>query len=57
VENSPQSPEMEKFNSALRQVLQASKSDLKRLLAKDAESKVGKPKRGPKPHRVTATKL
>jgi hypothetical protein len=40
---------MEAFNSALRQVLEASKSDLKRLLAKDAASKVGKPKRGPKP--------
>jgi hypothetical protein len=49
VEKSAHSPEMETFNSALRQVLQASKLDLKKMLEKDASDKVGKPKRGPKP--------
>jgi hypothetical protein len=51
VEKSEQSPEMERFRDALREVLQVSKSDLKLMLAKDKADKAGKPKRGPK--RVT----
>jgi hypothetical protein len=43
------SPEMDRFNTALRQVLSVSKTDLKRLLAEDNIAKAGKAKPGPKP--------
>jgi len=37
------------FQSALRSVLQVSKSDLNRMLAEEKIANRGKPKRGPKP--------
>ena len=43
------SPEMERFNQALHQILQTPKSELTRLLAEEKEAKVGKTKPGPKP--------
>jgi hypothetical protein len=46
---SQKSPEMDRFNTALRQVLRVSKSDLNRLLAEDKADKAGKVKPGPKP--------
>jgi len=42
-------PEMTRFNDALRQVMSVSKSELNRRLEADRQAKVGKPKRGPKP--------
>jgi hypothetical protein len=44
-----ESPEMAKFNDALRVVMQVSKGDLKELLAKEKAANADKPKRGPKP--------
>lgn len=44
-----ESPEMQRFNSALQQILQVPKTELKRLLAEDKVSKMGKTKPGPKP--------
>ncbi len=44
------STEYERFNSALKQVLQVSKTDLKQMLAEEKLASAGKPKRGPKPH-------
>jgi len=44
-----QSPEMYRFNGALRSVLQVSKTDLKQMLADEKQANAGKPKRGPKP--------
>ena len=49
VENRSKSPEMKRFDDALRRVLRVTKAELKELLAQDEASKVGKPKRGPKP--------
>jgi hypothetical protein len=43
-----QSPEMTEFNEALRSVMQVSKEDLKKLLAKEKAANADKPKRGPK---------
>jgi len=43
------SPEMDRFNSALRQILQVPKSELNRMLAEEKKSKLGKTKTGPKP--------
>jgi hypothetical protein len=47
-----ESPDMERFNAALRQVLKATKDDLKRLLASDEAKASVKQKRGPKPKRA-----
>ena len=44
-----ESSEMDRFNEALRQVVQVSKEDLKTLLAKDKSDRAGEKKRGPKP--------
>jgi hypothetical protein len=52
VENTSKSPEMKRFDDALRRVLRVTKAELKELLAQDEASKVGKPKRGPKPKHV-----
>jgi hypothetical protein len=49
VEKSAQSPEMDRFNTALKQVMRVSKEDLKEILAKEKAANSGKPKRGPKP--------
>jgi hypothetical protein len=43
------SPEMTRFNDALRQILQVPKAELNRLLAEEKASKKGKTKPGPKP--------
>jgi hypothetical protein len=45
----PQSPEMDRFNAALRQVLQVPKKELSRLLAEEKTAKAGKPKPGTRP--------
>jgi hypothetical protein len=49
------SAEHSKFNAALRQVLQTSKSDLDRMLAEEKIAKQGKPKPGPKPKHPSAS--
>jgi len=49
VEKSAQSPEMLRFNDALRQVMQVSKEDLNKILAQEKTANADKPKRGPKP--------
>jgi hypothetical protein len=43
------STEYGRLQSALRSVLQVSKSDLNQMLAEDKIANQGKPKRGPKP--------
>jgi hypothetical protein len=42
-------PNSAMFESALRQVLRVSKTDLNRMLAEEKKANEGKPKRGPKP--------
>lgn len=42
-------PEMARFNDALRQVMQVSKGDLQRLLHDDKAVQATRQKRGPKP--------
>jgi hypothetical protein len=49
VENAPRSPEMKNFDEALRRVLRVSKAELNKRFAEEEASKVGQPKRGPKP--------
>ena len=44
-----ESPEMSRFNAALRQVMRVSKDDLNRLLAEDKETPLVPQKRGRKP--------
>jgi hypothetical protein len=44
-----ESPEMLRFNDALRQAMQVSKADLKRLLAQDKVTPLVPQKRGRKP--------
>ena len=44
-----ESPEMSRFNDALRQAMQVSKADLKRLLAEDKVTPLVPQKRGRKP--------
>jgi hypothetical protein len=46
---SKKSVQYEAFESALRTVLQVSKSDLSRMLADEKIANADKPKRGPKP--------
>jgi len=43
------SPEYTRFDSAMKQILQVSKTDLNRMLAEEKAANAGKPKRGPKP--------
>jgi hypothetical protein len=40
---------MDRFNTALKQVMRASKEDLKEILAREKAANADKPKRGPKP--------
>jgi hypothetical protein len=42
-------PEMARFNDALRQVMQVSKGDLQRLLHNEKAVEATRQKRGPKP--------
>jgi hypothetical protein len=44
-----------RFSSALRRVLQVSKSDLNQMLADEKRANAGKPKRGPKPKHSSAS--
>jgi hypothetical protein len=44
-----------RFSSALHRVLQVSKSDLNQMLADEKHANAGKPKRGPKPKRSSAS--
>ena len=48
MEKSEQSPEMDRFRSALKSVMQVSKEDMKEILAKEKAANADKPKRGPK---------
>lgn len=48
-------PEMQRFNDALRSVLQVSKADLNQMLEAERLAKVGKPKPGPKPKTSSAS--
>jgi hypothetical protein len=48
-EKSHRSPEMANFEDALRQIMQVSKEDLKKIQAEEEAEKADKPKRGPKP--------
>jgi hypothetical protein len=48
-DNNHDSPEMVRFNDALRQAMQVSKADLKRLLAEDKVTPLVPQKRGRKP--------
>ena len=43
------SAEYTRFDSAMRTILQVSKTDLNRMLAEEKIANAGKPKRGPKP--------
>jgi hypothetical protein len=52
VEKSAQSPEMDRFHSALKSVIQVSKEDMKEILAKEKAANADKPKRGPKTSRA-----
>lgn len=49
MENSERSPEMDRFRSALKSVMQVSKEDMKEILAKEKVANADKPRRGPKP--------
>jgi hypothetical protein len=49
-----ESPEMLRFNDALRQAMQVSKADLKRLLAEDKVTPLVPQKRGRKPKSVVS---
>jgi len=49
------SPEYARFQNVLRGVLQVSKADLNRMLAEEKAANQGKPKRGPKPKRSSAS--
>ncbi len=42
-------PEFQKFDSAMRQVLQISKTELLRRIEEEKQAHAGRPKRGPKP--------
>jgi hypothetical protein len=48
VEKSSQSPEMDRFRSALKSVMRVSKEDLNKILAQEKAANADKPKRGPK---------
>ncbi len=47
-------PAHKRFEAALKQVLQVSKSDLNQMLADEKIANQGKPKRGPKPKHFSA---
>lgn len=49
MKTAPQTPEMTRFNDALRQVMQVSKTDLKSLLTNDEAIQATRQKKGPKP--------
>ena len=49
VHNESETAPMDRFNAALRQILQVPKTELNRLLAEEKTAKAGKVKPGPKP--------
>jgi hypothetical protein len=49
VENEISNPEMDRFRSALKNIMQVSKKDLKEILTKEKAENADKLKRGPKP--------
>ncbi|MEO6802032.1 MAG: hypothetical protein ABI197_02170 [Granulicella sp.] len=49
VDNREQSPEMDRFNDALRQVVRVSKEEFNHIRAQEKAANADKPKRGPKP--------
>jgi len=49
------SPEFQRFDSAMRTILQVSKADLKLMLEEEKIANAGKPKRGPKPKHPSAS--
>ena len=46
MENEERSPQMKNFDGALRRVMQVSKSDLNKILAREKEANADRPKRG-----------
>lgn len=54
--NKSESPEMSRFNDALRQVMRVSKKDLTRLLEEDKVTPLVPQKRGPKPRLINSSK-
>lgn len=44
---------MRNFSTALRRIMRVSKADLSEAMEKEKASRQGKPKRGPKPKRVS----
>jgi hypothetical protein len=54
VEKSSQSPEMDRFRSALKSVMQVSKDDLREILAQEKAANADKPKRGPKVKHISS---
>lgn len=48
------SPETQRFNEALRQVVSVSKTEMNLMLAAEKARNADKPKRGPKPKRSSA---
>jgi hypothetical protein len=49
------SEHFDRFSSALRRVLQVSKTDLNQMLADEKRANIGKRKRGPKPKHSSAS--
>jgi hypothetical protein len=47
--NQSKSPELRRFNEALKSVLSVSKSEVNQMLEEEKAANAGKPKRGPKP--------
>jgi hypothetical protein len=43
------SPELQRFEGALKSVLSVSKSDMQKMLDEEKQANADKPKRGPKP--------
>ena len=48
MENAEKSPEMDRFATALRQVMRVSKAELNEIRAQEKAANADKPKRGPK---------
>jgi hypothetical protein len=49
MQKQPKTPEMERFNDALRQIMHVSKDELKGLLKNEKAIEATRQKRGPKP--------
>jgi hypothetical protein len=51
----PRTPEFQRFDRAMRDILKVSKTDLKQMLEEEKIANAGKPKRGPKPKHSSAS--